>query len=264
MLQDILDRYDAFILDLWGVIHDGTALYPGVAATLAYLHEKQKRVVFLSNAPRVSAKAEAVLTKLGIPREHYIAVVTSGQVAHDALRDKQKYARYYYLGPSKDEDVIADLHAYSRAKLEDAQFILCTGYEYDGQPHSDIMPLLQQLRACNLPMLCANPDHEVVKQDGTQWLCAGMVAQAYQQLGGKVDYVGKPHAAVYSYCKELLGNGYTLCVGDNPDTDIRGARTLGYDSLLITGGILASRGQEFDAATAGATYVLPSFAIATA
>lgn len=263
-LQSIVAPYEGLIVDLWGVIHDGTALYMGVADTLAYLHAQGKPVVFLSNAPRVSAKAEAVLDTLGIIRAHYRDVVTSGQIAHDMLRLDTDWfgTRYYYLGPGKDEDILADLSHYTRAaKPEDADFILNTGYEYDFQPHEEVLPLLTRLLMQELPLLCVNPDHEVVKIDGTQMLCAGALAEAYEELGGAVDYIGKPFEDVYDRAINLLGTDNVLCVGDNPDTDILGAQTIGLDSLLITGGILSARGGTPNIAAIDATHVLPGFGL---
>lgn len=255
-LAAILEEYDSFIVDLWGVVHDGSALYPGVAEVLAYLYEQKKPVVFLSNAPRVSAKAQATLDKLSIAREHYVEVVTSGQVAHDGLKRSKEFSRYYYLGPGKDEDILADLPAYKKVGAEEAEFVLNTGYEADFQPHEEVIPTLEKLLARQLPLLCVNPDMEVVKQDGTRMLCAGALAAEYARLGGKVTYVGKPYEEVYEVCKALLNAKNILAIGDNPDTDIEGARRIGLDSLLITGGILAKRG-EFT--PKGATYVLPAF-----
>ena len=131
------------------------------------------------------------------------------------------------------------------------------------------MPLLMQL--LHLPMFCVNPDMEVVKQDGTQWLCAGAVATEFTQLGGKVAFVGKPFPEVYQVCKLLLGNSRVLAVGDNPATDIKGANEANLDSLLITGGVLKVRyGEHITEADAreicqiakvNPTYVLPGFAL---
>lgn len=238
-LEEIISNYDALIVDLWGVVHDGDRLYPGAADTLRVLHELNKPVVFLSNAPRVSAKAQTNLDRLKIPRAHYLEIVTSGQVAHDLLARDARPKRYYYLGPGKDEDILADLPNYQKSDEAHADFILCTGYEFDGQPHEDIVPLLAQL--IHLPMLCVNPDMEVVKQDGTEWLCAGRVAAEFTALGGRVSYIGKPFPEVYQVSKLLLGNSRILAVGDNPITDIKGANDAGLDVLLITGGVMKSR-----------------------
>ena len=130
-LEEIISNYDAFIVDLWGVIHDGSNLYPNVAETLALLHELHKPVLFLSNAPRVSAKARENLNRLKIPPAHYLDIVTSGQVGHDLLARDPNPKNYYYLGPSKDEDILSDLPHFT--KVDDpgyANFILCTGYEF--------------------------------------------------------------------------------------------------------------------------------------
>ncbi len=239
--HQMLTNYDAFLIDLWGVIHDGQALYPGVVRVLTELSLAGKPVLFLSNAPRVSAKAASRLGELGIGAGLYHGLVTSGQVAHDWLRDATPFGKnYYYLGPGKDEDIVADLPHYVKTpEPADADFILCTGYAYDFQPHEEILPLLARLQEAELPMLCVNPDLEVVKQDGTRQLCAGEVAREYQRMGGQVTPIGKPHAEVYAVCRERLAEAKTfLAIGDNPLTDIKGANVAGIDSLLITGGVL--------------------------
>ena len=271
-LKPILAEYDAFLVDLWGVIHDGSNLYPGVMRTLTELKLAGKPVIFLSNAPRVSAKAAANLDRLGITRDYYREVVTSGQVARDWLAKATHLGtHYYYLGPSKDEDILDNLADYQKAPMDDADFILCTGYEFDFQPHDDIIPLLDRLAALDLPMLCVNPDLEVVKQDGTRQLCAGAVAETY---AGEVKQIGKPYPEVYETCRALLkteNSPRLLAIGDNPLTDIRGANMANIDSLLIAGGVLkAETGMlpsEAEARDICAifgitpTYVLPSFSL---
>lgn len=273
LFAQIAAKYDGFIVDLWGVVHDGTLLYPGAAETLAYLHAQKQPVVFLSNAPRVASKAIDVLTRMGIPRDHYINVVTSGQVAYDWLASGAPFGKkYFYLGPGKDEDVIAGLPDFQRVNdPEAAEFVLNAGYQYDHQPDKEVLPVLQKLAALELPFLCANPDMEVVKQDGTHLPCAGAVAALYEGLGGRVTYVGKPYSRVYEACRKLLGGRKLLAIGDNPSTDIKGANEARIDSLLITGGVLKVRyGKLLDVAEAfgvsgevGAKphYVLPSLSL---
>lgn len=271
--ETIAAKHDGFITDLWGVVHDGTSLYPGAAETIAWLHAQKKPVVFLSNAPRVAAKAIAILTKMGIPREHYIDVVTSGQVAHDWLRDAKPYGpRYFYLGPGKDEDVLDGLSTYQRVtSLVEADFVLNTGYQYDLQPDAEIMPLIKRLAGDSRPFLCVNPDREVVKQDGTEIGCAGRVAALFEAEGGKVTYIGKPYTKVYDACRKLLPKGRLLAIGDNLLTDIRGGNDARIDTLLITGGVLkVVHKRVLDLAEAlsvckqtgvMAKYVLPSFTL---
>lgn len=247
--SDLATRYDGFIIDLWGVVHDGTQLYPHAKAALEFLRLQHKPVVFLSNAPRRAEAAQTNLDRLGIPRDYYLQVITSGEVAYQALAANQGWlgTRYYYLGPGKDENIAEGLTAYTRAStLEDADFVLNTGYEYDFQPHDDVLTLLHNLHQHQLPLLCVNPDLEVVKQDGTHMLCAGTLAAAYEAIGGTVHYVGKPHARVYDAARKAFADHDSrftihtiLAIGDNPLTDILGANQQNIDSLLITGGVLA-------------------------
>jgi HAD superfamily hydrolase (TIGR01459 family) len=269
-LREFAAHYDGFLIDLWGVVHDGTALYPHALGALQFLATQRKPVVFLSNAPRRAAKAQQNLTRLGIDASLYRTVITSGEVAHAWLASAPHLgARYYYLGLSKDEDILDGLAAYTQvASPAEAEFVLNTGYETDFQPHAEILPVLQQLLQHNLPILCVNPDLEVVKQDGTQMLCAGSVAAEYARMGGSVHYVGKPHKNAYEAALSHLPEGKILMIGDNPLTDILGAKGAGIDALLITGGVLHVQHGALSEAQArtlcaqhGAhpTYVLPWF-----
>ena len=268
-ISSIIDEYDAYIIDLWGVIHDGTQAYSGALEAVKHLKAKGKKIIFLSNAPRQASKAKITLDRLGITKNLYDKIITSGQAAHNQLSEceangepfsqseallgggeysstnlkQTKKTKYYYLGPSKDEDVIADLKNYSKTNNpEEAAFILNAGFEYDFQPEAEIMPTLERLIQNNLELICINPDMEVVKQDGTKLLCAGWVGGKYAELGGKVKYFGKPHARVYELCFEYFGGDKRiLAIGDNLDTDIKGANKMEIDSLLISGGILKRR-----------------------
>ncbi len=242
-ITDICERYDAFIIDLWGVMHDGTALYPGAAEALNTLREQNKQILFLSNAPRQAQVAEATLDRLGIARDRYDYLLTSGQVAHDYLAEHRDWGtHYYYVGPGKDEAVLDDLaHYHCVDDMQYADFILNTGFEYDYQIEEEIIPLLQELLSYKLPLICINPDIEVVKQDGMRLLCAGWVAEKYKAMGGRIHYFGKPYPYIYERCLAQFGisdSSRILAIGDNLQTDIKGANGMGIDSLLITGGIM--------------------------
>lgn len=270
-----LSRYDAVLLDLWGVVHDGTALYPDALASMRALRMAGKKIVLLSNAPRRASKAKAVLETLGVDASLYDLLLTSGEAAHDELKADPEMlgTHYYYLGPGKDEDILSDLEDYTQVDdPAEADFVLNTGFEQDFQPKGDILPTLRKLHKNELPLLCVNPDFEVVKLDGTHMLCAGVVAQMYEELGGMGLRIGKPYPLVYSKALAFLGlpPERILAIGDGPATDILGANHAGIDSLLITGGILSVEHPGIDEAKArdicqryGAdpTYVLPSFRI---
>jgi HAD superfamily hydrolase (TIGR01459 family) len=243
LISEIIPYYDAFLLDLWGVVHDGSHLYPGVYETLVALRESGKKVIFLSNAPRRADKVAVVLNNLGIKPELYEHIISSGEVGFQWLQNGGASwgKRYYFIGAKKDEDLLHDLDFQRVYDLKDADFLLNLGFGTDEQTSADFLPLLQDARKLSLPMLCLNPDLEVVKISGERFPCAGVLAKDYLKMGGDVTWFGKPYNSVYEHCHELLGGidkSKILAVGDSLETDIPGANRFGVDCVLVTGGIL--------------------------
>jgi HAD superfamily hydrolase (TIGR01459 family) len=240
-IEQTLAQYDGYILDLWGVVHDGEKLYAGVRETFAMLREQGKQIVILSNAPRRSHRAAEVLVRLGISEHHYDHVITSGEVMFSHLSRTQEHGRhYYFIGPDKDLDVLEGLD-YTRSGLLHADFLLNVGFFYDGQPMSELETALLTAARLRKPMICANPDLVVVRQSGERLGCAGVIAQSYAGMGGKVHYFGKPHKVVYDACLSRFDSvtpSRILAVGDSLHTDILGANQAGIDACLVTGGIL--------------------------
>ena len=246
-LAAIADRYDGFILDLWGVMHDGVQAYPGARDCLAELHRRGKRIVILSNAPRRAAAVVARNAELGIPAELYHGLVTSGEAAWQALRGRidawhgRLGSRAYCLMPARDRGLLTGLALEEVAAVGEAEFILNTGVESARDRLEDFEAVLAAGVAAGLPMLCANPDLVVIR-GGVRELCAGSLAARYEALGGFVRYHGKPHAAIYELCFAQLGiadRRRILAVGDSLHTDVAGAAHAGIDVLFIAGGIHA-------------------------
>ncbi|MCP5361091.1 MAG: TIGR01459 family HAD-type hydrolase [Hyphomicrobiales bacterium] len=247
-LAELAGGYSGFILDLWGVIHDGQALYPDVLPALEALRERGKRIVFLSNAPRRAAMAEAVLQRLGVPQALYDGIVTSGEAAFDyvcKLTENSQLAtsQYYYIGPDKDANILYGLPLSRTLIASEAAFAIVTGYDQDHSPLDEKEGDISACLEAELPLLCANPDHYVVRHSGVRVPCAGLIAETYAERGGRVTFFGKPHKVVYTRCLDLLGvstenTSDVLAIGDNLDTDILGASMQGLDSILVTGGVL--------------------------
>jgi HAD superfamily hydrolase (TIGR01459 family) len=257
----MFSKYDYFLIDLWGVVHDGLELYPGVIEALRALNAANKKIIFISNAPRRAEVVQAILAKFRIIPGMYEAVITSGEVAYlelktnpDLYSDRWMEKRYFYLGPDKDANVLMGLGMQRIGDPLKAAFICCTGFEEDNQTAKDILPLLQRIAAAKVPLLCLNPDMLVVRQSKNaeppeKILCAGEIAKAHIGLGGKVHYFGKPYARIYDHSIKILersegkpiDKSKILAIGDGIETDIKGAAAYGIDSLFITGGILAAQ-----------------------
>jgi HAD superfamily hydrolase (TIGR01459 family) len=245
-LRAVADDYDGFIIDLWGVIHDGSVAYPGAAETLAALRGAAKKVVLLSNSPRRAESLVAMMKGMGIPRDLYSAVMSSGEAVHAELLTRKDpwFARLgrrcHHVGPPRDLHLFDGLDL-ERVALEGAEFLLNTGPDDVEDKVEDYASLLDRALALGLPMICANPDLVVIHQ-GHEMLCAGALAAYYEEKGGDVRYRGKPDPAIYQTCFALLGikdRRRILGIGDAFHTDMAGAHRAGIDALLCTGGIHA-------------------------
>ena len=248
-LAPIVDRYEGFILDVWGVLHDGERPYPGVTTALAQLKVAGKRIVLLSNAPMRTPSVRDRLAGFGIGADLYDDILTSGEEVWQNLHDRADpfYAglghRCLWLGPQRHASMVSGLDLVLVDQPEQADFILNTGPDDLDEAATAFQPLLRTSAALNLAMICANADLHVM-QGGDVIQCAGVLAKRYEDHGGVVRWHGKPFASVYHGCFRLLGGiapAQILAIGDNIDTDIAGARGVGIDCALVAGGIHADR-----------------------
>lgn len=249
-LADVAGHYDALVLDLWGVIHGGVEPYPGVISCLRTLRDAKKPVALLSNAPRRSASAGRRLGQMGIARDLYRFLLTSGDSAHDALKHRSDPAhaalgrRYLYIGPDWDRDLVRDLDYAACERAAEADFLICVGFVDESDPIERYDPVFAVVAARRAPMLCVNPDLVVHRQGGITSPCAGLLAQHYRDAhGGPVIYHGKPDPAIFRRAAADLGAGEgdrILVVGDSLTTDIKGATAAGFESIFVTRGIFAA------------------------
>jgi HAD superfamily hydrolase (TIGR01459 family) len=245
-LADIAPAYDGFILDLWGVIHNGITAYPEALDCLRKLAGRP--TLLLSNAPRRADSVQRTLQRMGVPDALYTHILTSGEATWQALHTRSDpwFAalgnRIYHLGPDRDRSVMAGLGTTLAAMPEAADLLLNTGPD-DTREAAPLDAFIPELRAClqaHLPMICANPDLEIVR--GTERiLCAGSLAAWYETEGGNVRWVGKPDPAIYAAALSMLAlpASRVLAIGDSLRTDITGADAAGIDSVWVLGGIHA-------------------------
>ncbi|MBX3531419.1 MAG: TIGR01459 family HAD-type hydrolase [Rhizobiaceae bacterium] len=242
-LDEISQPYDAILSDVWGVIHNGVEAHPAACAALVRARAGGRAVVLVTNAPRPATVIERHLAHLGVPREAWDRIVSSGDVTRALIADGPR--RIFHIGTD------ADLPLYDGLDVElveefEAQAVVCTGlFDDENETPEDYAELLRRLRARNLPFVCANPDIVVERGDRLIW-CAGALARDYGQLGGRTLIAGKPYRPIYeaalAAAADVLGHAprKVLAIGDGALTDLKGAAQAGIDALFVSAGIHAS------------------------
>ena len=244
---EISDHYDGFIIDLWGVLHDGVMAYPGAVDCLRRLKQAGKKILLLSNAPRRAAVVADGTAKIGFLKDSYDFLHSSGEETWQQLYKRSDNwhrrlgTKCLAIFAESDRPFFQGLDLQLVQEPQHAEFVLAVGIRNFGDTVDLYASALKKAQQQGLPMLCVNPDLEIIRQ-GKREICAGALAQYYEQIGGEVRYHGKPHPAVYQHALKLLGGldkNKILAVGDALRTDIAGATTMGLDSLWILGGIHA-------------------------
>jgi HAD superfamily hydrolase (TIGR01459 family) len=238
-------HYDGYLLDQWGVLHDGSKPYPQAIDCLERLRAAGKAVIILSNSGRRGSENEAVLASMGFGRDLYDHILSAGDDARDALtrRDEPVYRdlgrRCILLARPGEEHVADGLGLERTTDPLVADFVLNLTMDSQTQSVAGWRPLLERCAAQGLSMVCGNPDRYRVHHDGRLHEAPGLIALAYERMGGTVHYHGKPHPRIYRSCVGLLGlqPARMLAIGDSLEHDVAGAAGAGVDSLFIAGGI---------------------------
>jgi len=244
--NELAEHYDAWLCDVWGVLHNGVAAFEDAVEALCRYRAGGGHVVLITNAPRPRRAVYPQLERLGVPREAFDSIVTSGDVTQ-VLVKKRPDAPLFHLGPPRDHMILEGLPNPIVDRSE-AELCLLTGPMNDAtETVEDYDDRLSLLLDQGVEMLCANPDL-VVRSGDRLVICAGSIARRYSEMGGKVTIAGKPQAPIYDAAvakvSELAGRNIAkhrlLAIGDGLPTDIEGAALNGFDVYFITGGIHAA------------------------
>ncbi len=249
--SEVSARYDAAFVDLWGCMHNGIEAHATAVDAMRKYREKGGTVVFVTNAPRPWRSVEKQLDRLGVPKDTWDAIATSGDSARAAMFRGAVGNKVWFMGEAHDEtffeppEIIADPAPIQRVDLEQAEGIVCCG-PFD--PHADPevnRPEFRYAKTKGLKLLCANPDIVVDRGETREW-CAGALARLYTEMGGESLYFGKPHPPIYDLARRRLAalgkdlpNEAIVAIGDGIHTDISGARGEDIDSIFISGGLAA-------------------------
>jgi HAD superfamily hydrolase (TIGR01459 family) len=233
-LRSIVDNYDIFYIDLWGVVHNGISLHKKAIETLEELAKVKKRYVLLTNAPRPNKTVKAFLENMNMDKEIREKVYTSGEAALNYLKNNHLDEKFYHIGPTRDFDLFLEFKKSKSKNINDSNYFLCTGLFED---HDEDLNYYKNLfeNCTEKKMICTNPDL-IVDRGKKRELCAGSVALIFEKMGGEVVYFGKPFPEVYKQSINYSGKKI-LSIGDNLNTDIKGANLLNFDCMLISNGI---------------------------
>jgi HAD superfamily hydrolase (TIGR01459 family) len=249
-IRSLAESYDTFVVDLWGTLHNGIVAYPGAADALSRLKAAGKRIALLSNAPRRAQGAVELLEHVGIARELYDTILTSGEAVHTALRDRpdawhrRLKGPCWHLGTRRDRAVFDGLDIEIREEPEGCGFAVVSGAKMNEERVEDYQPELDRALKLGLPMICANPDIVVPIGDMLA-ICAGALCEYYEIKGGDVFWHGKPHGAAYRqlFTELEAATGQpvelerTIGIGDALPTDVAGAAGYGIASALVLSGL---------------------------
>ena len=245
-IAPLVPDYDLLLCDVWGVIHNGERAHADAVEALHRARAAGATVILITNAPRPGAVIEQQIANYAVPRTCYDTIVASGDVARDELR-RWPGVKVFHLGPERDLPNYEGLDL-SLVDFEKADMVVCTGFFDDNvETPDDYAGMLARIRERELPFICANPDIVVERGNRLIW-CAGALARAYEELGGKAIYAGKPYAPIYDLAlarageirKREVARRRVLAIGDGVRTDLLGAVQQGFDCVFVTSGIHAA------------------------
>jgi len=275
-LDQIADRYDAVLCDLWGVVHNGRRAFPAAVTALQRFRARGGTVVLISNVPKPRDPIGGQLDRLGVGRDAWDEIVTSGDAIRAELA-RRAPGPMYRIGPGEDDVLWAGLGLSETRDVAAAGFLAISGLDDPlTQTPADYLPLLALAQARGLELLCANPDIVVKVGERLIW-CAGAVGLEYDKLGGTTILAGKPHPPIYALAETelqarrgLVDKSRILAIGDGASTDVLGANRYGVDALFIASGIhgealiqdgalsITAVAQTLAEAGAQARYVMPA------
>ncbi len=242
-LRDIADQFDLYLVDQYGVLHDGVAAYPGAIEGLDRIAQRARDVIVLTNSGKDAPDNMARLAQLGFSDSRF-RVLSSGEVGLQLVRSGS-------LGPQFTIGAAAcvigrrgDRYAFSSdefdlvARPDDAAFLVFAGSDAPRTSLDSYRAMLQTAAQAGVPAICVNPDITMIR-DGELVPAPGAIARIYQNLGGRVDYVGKPHRAIFRLALSGAATDVerAIMIGDSPEHDVCGGKAMGLPTLLVRTGI---------------------------
>ena len=248
-ISEIINLFDVFILDQWGVMHNGSEGYDLAIKAVDELFKANKKLIIISNSSKRKMSSINRLKILGFNKNHFIEIMTSGEMIWQELKNSiDRHGNdlnncFHIYDESKEDglDFRDGLEKFNFvSNINEANFILaCSPFE--NMKPLDYIPMLKNALQNNLKMFCANPDYVTIEKNNEKNIfCMGTIADLYNHMGGEVIILGKPSKKIYiESTKKIkeLDLKRTIAIGDSLDHDILGAANFDIDSILISSGV---------------------------
>lgn len=268
-LDDLAAAYDLFLLDQFGVLHDGTKPYPGAVAALEALKRAGRSVVILSNSGRRAEPNEQRMERLGFSRSLWDLFVTSGETARAMLERGELLdgspRSCFIVSRDGDASILDGLGIALAENPAEADCLIIAGSEAPQVTLADYERRLRGAAERGVPAACVNPDMTMLMPEGLAF-APGRIARLYEKLGGTVVWIGKPHPAIYRAARARFPQSRrVVCIGDSVEHDIAGGAGAGFATVLVRTGIHADEDEEaleaeFRRHGARPDWLLPRFA----
>ncbi len=243
---EIINKYENFIIDQWGVMHDGENGYKHAIETIDFLEKKNKNLFIISNSSKRQKSSKVNLPKIGFNEKSFISILTSGEMIWNTIHKKYSKSKikkkcFHIFDQSKEDGLFFrdGLNLTFVDQISEADFILaCTPFAKT-KP-IDYIPILSKAIDRKLIMYCANPDFETIEKNSNKNIfCMGAIAEIYKKMGGEIIIQGKPDKDIYIETTKsiMLNKSKTIAVGDSIFHDIKGANNFSIDSILVKSGI---------------------------
>ncbi len=249
-ISDISDSYTGFVIDTWGVLHNGEHLFDTVADCMKELQNRKKFVLLLSNTEKRADEAAAELKAMGLPSTMYNAIVTSGEMLWQGVKNQNEGIfvglgeSYYLIGGDRTREFMKTLPVHEEKNVTNAKFLLISGWDKLSTDIADYEDTLREAIRKRLKIICVHPDSRAQIENDYVMSSTTMIVKRLQELGGVVNIIGKPFKPIFHHCIKVLHNndiypGQTVMIGDTMGHDIVGAALVNMDTCLVRNGLHA-------------------------
>lgn len=237
-MAKISDRLDALVCDMDGVLYRGDVAVDGAAAALDRLREAGVRIMFCTNNSRSSVERYVEKLKgLGFAAERE-DVITSAVVTGDELaRRHPDGGSVYVVGGPGIRDILEE-QGFRVAELDEAASVTCVVVGWDKEFTWDKMRVAASAVRRGASLIATNDDATFPSADGL-WPGAGSILASIEKASGeRAEVMGKPHRPMLNaLANRLSGIDRIGMIGDRDDTDLEGARRMGWMTILALSGV---------------------------